>query len=190
MSMRYYSKSTGCCYLSATHGGQMPPDAVPIPESRYRAVIANPSPGKIRSHDAEGLPILIDPPVLGRSAIERQAWERIKADRDCRTLTGGFQANGYWFHSDQLSRDQQLKLHLAGDNVPRVGWKTMSGEFVQMTPELAAAIVHASGASDIAIFAAAELHNAAMLASADPAAYDFSQDWPLSYAEWAAGQGV
>jgi hypothetical protein len=59
--MRYYSKETGCTYLSGIHTNQMPADAVPIGEARYLEVIANPAPGKIRSHDADGLPILIDP---------------------------------------------------------------------------------------------------------------------------------
>jgi hypothetical protein len=58
---RYYSKTTGCTYLDATHSSQMPADAVLITEARYLEVIATPTPGKIRSHDAGGLPILIDP---------------------------------------------------------------------------------------------------------------------------------
>ncbi|MEW9903416.1 phage tail assembly chaperone [Pseudomonas putida] len=40
----------------------MPPDVVEISEAVFLAVIANPAPGKIRSHDAAGLPVLIDPP--------------------------------------------------------------------------------------------------------------------------------
>jgi hypothetical protein len=60
--MRYYSKTTGCCYLQGVHTS-MPPDAVVIPDARYESVIGNPPPGKVRSHDADGLPILIDPPV-------------------------------------------------------------------------------------------------------------------------------
>lgn len=182
--MRHYSKETGNTYLPGIH--QIPDGAKAITEARYLEVIANPAPGRIRSHDAEGLPILVDPPKPSRSETEQEIWDGIKAERDRRTLTGGYQVNGYWFHSDQLSRDQQLKLKLAGENVPRVAWKTMTGEFVQMTPELAAAIVLASGESDIAIFAAAEAHRAAMLASPDPAAYDYSQGWPLTYDEWAA----
>lgn len=185
--MRLYSPTTGCTYLKGIHA-DLPPDAIPISEERYLAVIAAPADGKIRSHDERGLPILVDPPPPTRDEKERGMWEGIKAERDRRTLTGGYQANGYWFHSDQLSRDQQLKLKLAGENVPRVAWKTMTGEFVQMAPELAEAIVLASGDSDIAIFAAAEVHRAAMLASADPAAYDYSQGWPLTYDEWAAQQ--
>ncbi|MCF6782315.1 phage tail protein [Stutzerimonas stutzeri] len=71
--MRYYSKTTGCTYLSNTHAGQMPPDAVPISDARYLEVIGNPAPGKIRSHDAEGLPILTDPmpaPPPSRDQVE------------------------------------------------------------------------------------------------------------------------
>ena len=65
---RYYSKATGSTYFKGMH--DMPPDVKPIDEDRYLAVIANPAPGKVRSHDAEGLPILIDPPVYVPAADE------------------------------------------------------------------------------------------------------------------------
>lgn len=58
---RFYSKTTGNTYLAGI-SAEMPPDAVTLPESRYYEVIANPAPGKVRSHDADGLPILVDPP--------------------------------------------------------------------------------------------------------------------------------
>lgn len=58
---RLYSQSTGCTYLTGIHA-DIPKDAVPITEDRYLDVIANPAEGKIRGHDAAGLPILIDPP--------------------------------------------------------------------------------------------------------------------------------
>ncbi|MCE0459952.1 phage tail assembly chaperone [Pseudomonas uvaldensis] len=60
--MRYYSRTTGTTYIKGVHA-QMPADAVFIPEERYEAVIANPDLGKIRSHDATGLPVLVDPPA-------------------------------------------------------------------------------------------------------------------------------
>uniref|UniRef100_A0A6H1ZEC4 Putative tail protein n=1 Tax=viral metagenome TaxID=1070528 RepID=A0A6H1ZEC4_9ZZZZ len=60
--MRYYSKTTGATYLDGRHAA-MPVDAVAISEARYMDVIGNPAAGKIRSHDSEGLPFLIDPPV-------------------------------------------------------------------------------------------------------------------------------
>lgn len=61
--MRYYSKTTGNTYLSFMHGEHMPEDALPITDARYLEVIANPAPGKVRGHDDEGLPILIDAPT-------------------------------------------------------------------------------------------------------------------------------
>lgn len=61
--IRHYSRTTGCTYLPQL-GHQLPPDAVVISEELFLSVIANPAPGKIRSHDAEGLPILIDPPPV------------------------------------------------------------------------------------------------------------------------------
>lgn len=57
---RYYSQETGSTYLEGMH--RIPQEAKPISENRFLAVIANPTPGKVRSHDAQGLPILIDPP--------------------------------------------------------------------------------------------------------------------------------
>jgi len=73
--MRYYSQSTGCCYLEGIHAA-MPDDAVEIPDERYETVIGNPEPGKVRCHDALGLPILIDPPGLTTAEVEAQerAW--------------------------------------------------------------------------------------------------------------------
>lgn len=62
---RFYSKQTGTTYLEGIH--QIPADAVKITEARYQQVIANPDPEKIRSHDANGLPILIDPPAYAPS---------------------------------------------------------------------------------------------------------------------------
>ncbi|GLH33985.1 hypothetical protein BR1R5_33730 [Pseudomonas sp. BR1R-5] len=69
--MRYYSQTTGCCYLEGIHA-VMPVDAVQISDERYNAVIGNPEPGKVRSHDAEGLPILIDPPALTTEEVASQ----------------------------------------------------------------------------------------------------------------------
>lgn len=60
----YYSETTGCIYLPAIHGDAMPTDAVPISAERYEQVIANPAPGKVRSHDGDGLPVLVDPPPV------------------------------------------------------------------------------------------------------------------------------
>ena len=71
---RFYSKETGCCYLEGRHK-DIPGDAVEISDERFSEVIANPVPGKVRGHDAQGLPILIDPPPPTNeelAAVERR----------------------------------------------------------------------------------------------------------------------
>ena len=78
-------------------------------------------------------------------------WKLIKTERDRRREDGGYKVGQYWFHSDDTSRIQQLGLVLSGQNLPgTIMWKTMSGEFVEMTPTLAAQIFQAAGLSDIA----------------------------------------
>lgn len=108
-------------------------------------------------------------------------WEAIKAHRDRLSDTGGYLVDGKWFHSDGKSKTQQLSLFIMGAQVPAVQWKTMSGEFVTMTQSLAAQIFQAAAQQDMALFAAAETHRAAMETSADPALYDFSAGWPATF---------
>ncbi|WP_265532015.1 phage tail assembly chaperone [Pseudomonas saponiphila] len=71
--MRYYSKSTGSTYIAGLHGS-MPADAVEISEDLYFSVIGNPARGKIRAHDEQGLPYLVDAPevVPDPAALERE----------------------------------------------------------------------------------------------------------------------
>jgi len=59
---RLYSRTTGSTYIVG-YNSDIPDDAVEITEDRYYSVIANPDPAKIRSHNDEGLPFLIDPPA-------------------------------------------------------------------------------------------------------------------------------
>lgn len=77
--MRYYSRSTGCTYLPELHG-QLPADAVPIPDNIYLTVIANPAPGKVRAHDADGLPMLVDPPVFAPTVDQLCSLVDVAAD--------------------------------------------------------------------------------------------------------------
>lgn len=79
MLTRFYSQSTGCTYMPTVHD-TMPDDAVEISEQVYSDVIANPAPGKVRGHDAQGLPILIDPPVHVLTVDELAAAERLWRD--------------------------------------------------------------------------------------------------------------
>lgn len=118
---------------------------------------------------------------------QQQCWERIKTERD-RRKSLGVKVGSHWFHSDDASRIQQLALVMMGQGLPAaLQWKTLTitptTVCVSMTPALAMGIFQATAASDQAIFAAAELHRAAMMAHPRPGAYDFSKGWPLSIAE-------
>lgn len=117
-------------------------------------------------------------------AIKADMWENIKIERDRRKNTGGYKVGNYWFHSDTTSRIQQVALVMLGANMPNnILWKTMSGAFVPMTPTLAAQIFQAAMVSDTIIFATAEQKKTEMMASSDPANYDYLTGWPNIYGE-------
>ncbi|MEB0045748.1 MULTISPECIES: phage tail assembly chaperone [unclassified Pseudomonas] len=71
---RYYSQTTGCTYLLGLHTS-MPADAAEISEALFLSVICNPAPGKIRAHDGQGLPYLVDAPEPVQDvAAQERAW--------------------------------------------------------------------------------------------------------------------
>lgn len=173
----FYSLSTKGFYLPEIHGSAIPADAVEITREHYEALLAGQSQGKRITAGPDGQPVLQDPPP----ATAAQIWEAIKAERD-RRKHGGVKVGDHWFHTDAESRIQQLGLVMMAANVPDgLQWKTMSGEFVAMTPALAAQIFQAVAAHDIAVFGVAETHRANMEASAEPHAYDYSTGWPAIF---------
>lgn len=136
----------------------------------------------------QGLELLVDTALAeAHEATELAAsraavWEAIKVERDRLSQTGGYPVSTddgmKWFHSDTKSQVQQIGLRMMGASVPPVMWKTMDGTKVPMTATLASSIFIAAATQDMALFAAAEAHRAAMEASADPLNYDFSGNWP------------
>ncbi|SIS15097.1 phage tail assembly chaperone [Pseudomonas sp. A214] len=100
--MRKYSRTTGTCYIVGLHS-VIPADAVDIPDDRYNQVIANPAPGKVRSHDVDGLPTLIDP--LPVSTYELAAVERRWRDAEIESVR--------WLrerHRDEVDSDRLTTL--------------------------------------------------------------------------------
>jgi len=72
--MRLYSKTTGSTYMKGVHA-DIPGDAIEITEDLYLSVIGNPPPGKVRSHDGNGLPYLVDTPEISRDpAVVEREW--------------------------------------------------------------------------------------------------------------------
>lgn len=140
-------------------------------------------PGLVAAQGNEGIGWLYDghaftAPVPDLTALRAAHWKDIKAERDKRIQTGGYQAAGKWFHSDTFSRTQQMGLVMMGASIPGgLQWKTMDGSFVTMTQTLAGQVFAAAAASDAALFARAEQIKATM--DADPAAFDLAAHaWP------------
>lgn len=164
-----------------------PADVIPVSKADASTAV-NLQAGSSYEFDNGGNLIVITPSAPTAAQIKAKAatakWEAIKAERDRRTENGGFKVGTKWFHSDQKSRTQQIGLVMLGANIPaNTPWKTMDGTTVTMTQALAGQIFATAAASDIAIFAAAETHKAAMEASADPASYDFAAGWPKIFGE-------
>jgi hypothetical protein len=102
---RLYSPSTGTTYFKEIHNS-IPADAIPISDERYQAVITNAPLDKIRSHDADGLPILIDPPPP--TANELATAERRWRDAEIESVR--------WLrerHRDEVDSDRPTTLTAA-----------------------------------------------------------------------------
>ncbi|HYD46703.1 MAG TPA: DUF4376 domain-containing protein [Terriglobales bacterium] len=183
-----YAASTRGFYREDVHGENIPADAVEITDEQYAVLIEGQAKGGTIASGAGGFPILLPRTEPTIDQIKDAMWERIKIERDRRTQAGGYQVGMHWFHSDTFSRTQQLGLVLLGESLPPgVQWKTMSGDFVAMTPQVAQQVFAAAALSDIAVFAAAEAHKAAMRSSAEPESYDFlSGGWPETFEEASA----
>lgn len=175
----FTSKTTRGFYDAAIHGDNMPDDVVEITAEEHAALLDGQSHGKIIDFNDSGFPVLREPDP----ATAEQIWPQIKAERD-RRKSLGVQADGNWFHSDADSRIQQLALTIMGQTMPAgIQWKTMSDEFVLMTPTLAGQIFTATATLDQVLFSNATTHRTAMMAAAVPSEYDFSTGWPAFYQE-------
>lgn len=58
----FYSRSTGGFYTHGIHGAKIPADAVEITEDEHAALLDGQSHGKLIQADANGRPVLVDPP--------------------------------------------------------------------------------------------------------------------------------
>lgn len=76
----FYSKSTGGFYDTANHGDNIPSDAVEITSDLHAALLDGQSQGKIITADANGFPVLADPPAPTTKQLAAQA----RATRDAK----------------------------------------------------------------------------------------------------------
>lgn len=123
---------------------------------------------------------------IQNNVVFEQVWGLIKVERDRRRFDGGLQVGGHWFLSTQTAAGEYnsiLNLGLPEATVIRSNWRTMDGTQVAMTPSLARQIITAGFTQAAAIDDAAQAHKVAMVASSNPAEYDFSTGWPAIYGE-------
>jgi hypothetical protein len=91
----------------------MPADVVPLTNEQYETVIANPDLGKVRSHDKEGLPTLVDAPVHKPTTSELGAAERLWRD-------GQVSATEWLVTRHRDEQDMQLPTTLAAEQFAAV----------------------------------------------------------------------
>jgi hypothetical protein len=177
-----FSKSTGCFYPEDIDYPNLPADIINVPKEDFDSALQRAAGDTLDV--VNGRVAVVPKPAATLAEKKAVGWANIKIERDRRLQSGGYKVGPRWFHSDTFSRIQQMGLVMLGASIPaNTPWKTMDGTTVTMTQTLAGQVFATAAASDIAIFAAAETHKAAMEAAADPAAYDFSGGWPRVFGE-------
>lgn len=99
----YYAKSTGGFYDRSIHGDAIPADAVEITTEEHAALLDGQSNGKRIVADAEGRPMLADPPAPTFDELKAAKNAEINAARAVAN-TSTFAHGGKAFSCDQLSR--------------------------------------------------------------------------------------
>lgn len=180
---RYYSRETGSTYVRGVHEN-MPNDVKPISDERFLSILVNPAPGKIRSHDAEGLPILIDAPMSVPAAAD------IDRERD-RRIDAGVEFQGVMFQSRGTDRENiagaaQLGFMavVAGAEPGDLRWSSSDADFAwiasdnTLVPMDAQTVVAfgkaAAERKQVLIFAARQLKDMEPI----PADYTDDKWWP------------
>ncbi|REE92635.1 phage tail protein [Cupriavidus plantarum] len=129
--------------------------------------------------------------------VREARWAAIKAERD-RLKSSGARVGAHWFHSDADSRIQWLGIKDTARDLLAAGkggdepisvlgqdlqWKTLAGDFVNVTVQMALDVVTATKELDARLFAVAEQKRREIALSPDPVNYNVLAGWPASFAE-------
>ena len=115
--------------------------------------------------------------------IQAEKWQQIEAIREAK-YNNGVKVGGDWFQTSAWSKINYMGAAMLGDAFPGTDWKTMTGETVLLTGQLAGQIMVAIAGQTDAIFKAAQSHKEAMMSSEDPSVYDCSTGWPETFGEY------
>lgn len=87
----FYSQSTGGFYLPEIHGDAIPADAVEINREHYETLLAGQSNGKLIVADADGYPILQDPPPPTPEQVIASIAAAVQAHLDAAAIAAGYE---------------------------------------------------------------------------------------------------
>ena len=122
-------------------------------------------------------------------------WEEIKIERDRRKAGGVLvpvDGKDFWFWTDEPTRTQYALLinfverNKLTETDVLDSWKTMSGEYTDMTVALLHKVLDAGIAKERQLFNFAKQLNLKLYASNDPVGLDWKSGWPEIYEEYAA----
>lgn len=77
----FYSKSTGGFYDAEIHGDTIPNDGVEITTEQHATLFEGQSAGKVITADANGYPVLVDPPPVLLSVLIDVAKAKVRVAR-------------------------------------------------------------------------------------------------------------
>ena len=121
-----------------------------------------------------------DPNQASIEDIKSQMVNIVWSNMDRIKYSAGISAGGYLFDSSQESRERYIAMNGLGSVLPEgIQWKTLSGEYVTLTPQLLQEIITAgvNMEHDLYLWCAskvAEINSATNLSSVT-----LSCDWPL-----------
>lgn len=115
----YFSASTGGFYIHEIHGANMPADVVEITAEQHAGLLAGQSAGQVIAADADGRPVLADPPPPAPDTIEQ-----VQAKRQA----------AYVAESDPLKNEAEYDAIIAGAEPDYADWLAKVAEIKARFP--------------------------------------------------------
>lgn len=152
----FYSAQHAGFYIREIHG-KIPADAVEITDTEHQTLLAGQSAGKRIVADANGYPVLADPPPPTPEQVRATVVADIEQRRDD-ALRAGVVLDGTRYHSDDRFLTELLGMvmgYQAGVYAPTdtQGIRTMDNTVVQLGAQQITALASAVGTHRRAVYA-------------------------------------
>lgn len=130
----HYSKSTGGFYSREIHGITMPSDVVELTDEEYSSLLEGLSSGKMVDIDANGRPILQEPPAYIPTAEELCQQIDTAADRARRAVAGD-PLRAVEYDRARIEAEQFAAANYQGEVPPMVAAWAINGRTPQQAAE-------------------------------------------------------